>query len=1072
MGFWRYQMNLRKLLFLFALLIFFTSLGQAQSRDSGAFLGTVFNKEGSPLPSASVTVKNIDMGLTQTIVTNKDGRYRIERLPRGFYNITASLQGFNTLVKEKIELSIGAELKVDFYLEVGKIEEQVTVIGSAPLVETTRAQVSTVITEKEFLSYPQGNRNYLSLMAFAPGAIPSGYRSGYAINGQRDSANNFMIDGIDNNDNGESTSDVTSLPPEAIQEFRLISNNFSAEYGRNSGGAINAVMKSGSNEFHGSVWAFHRGSSSLYQTADWLTHDYPPMNRWQYGFTIGGPIIKDKTFFFASFEGIWQDDESRTPYLFFTPEAISKAKGSAKQFFDTYGATYPKPTYDFVDLDQDGSYDAGKYVWDGTGHTRAYTAGLKIDHIFSNKDRIAFRWLYNTYNRKYDLVNVPGNIKENPYSFNTGGLTWLHFFNSTMYNEARLGYHRDSISWPRVAPEVPIFGGNFYFSDGVRSIGDNRDPEQSTYNTYQLVDVFSLQKGNHSIKFGGEIRLWNSDSWFDANVAGYYLFNSSLYWMYDQGAYLLDVGINPPDPPAGNPYVTGDASGTWEKGDSRRKWQGLEGGLFAQDDWRVTNRLTVSLGLRWEYYGVPNEKSDRGINMPAFGTEQGYLNTQAGNYDITEGSNNREGIKYLIFDGRQLLGEGLWNSYYKAFAPKVSFAYDLTGDGKTSLRGGWGISYDRTFNNTYENDRFNYPDFTFVTILAYPITPTIPVTIPTQYISGYGVALRWMMPDLKPQKAHNWLFGIQRELSPNVSIEINYSGSRGSNLGSIQRPNRFTGDALDGIANGINPYCSISQVNSREQNMRSNYSALTVTVNKRFSDGWSWYTAYTYGNAKDQNSDYFGDNSTMEAVCNERLDDEYGYAQFDRRHRLVGGFVWDIPWGKKSGNWAIKNILAGWQVSGTFHYTSGQPFTIAGYSGSTDWNYDYDEYDRPLWTGNNYQDIIIWRNGTPGWDKSSFGIPAQPTGADDFNYYNQSFVPRNAFRWFPTYNLNLAFQKYFAVPMGGGRDLNLQLIAEVFNVFKWLFWDLPPTSWTSSLFGQSQRMSGQRTLQLSLRIMF
>ena len=704
-------MTLRKLSFVVFAFLLVASLGMAQSKDTGTVVGTVYDVEGAPLPGVTVTAKNLDMGLVQSTVTNDSGNYRIEKLPRGMYTLTAAIQGFKTTTREGLELSIGAEIKVNFNLEIGKLEENITVIGVSPLVETTRAQVSTVITEKEFLSYPQQNRDYTALIGYAPGTLPGAGRSGYAVNGMRGSSNNFQIDGIDNNDNGTATNAVTSMPPESIQEFRMVSNNFSAEYGRNSGGVINAVMKSGTNEFHGSGWIFHRGGSSLFQSEDWLTHDLPPYKRYQYGATIGGPIVKDKTFFFASFEGVSQDDENRNPQLFFTPEAVARSQGTAKYFFDNYGQNYPTPTYGFVDIDGDGLVDAGNYVWDGTARTRGYNFGLKIDHIFSEKDRVAVRWLFNTYKYEWDFAQLPGNIKKNPYSYHTGGLTWLHLFSPTMYNEVRIGYHRDYADWPRLLPEVPSLGG-YSFADGVTVIGDYPNmPQKFTNNTYQLVDVLNFQVGNHSIKLGGEARLWNSDSMFDANVAGSYYFIDSTWFLYDLGAYYLVIGADPPDPPEGNPYVTGDASGEWKIGDSRRKWKGFEGGLFIQDDWRVTDKLTVSLGLRWEYYGVPKETSGKGINMPAFGTQAGAESGQ-----VIEGTYGEEGIQYLIFDGRQKLGKGLWNPYYKAFAPKVSFAYDLTGDGKTSLRAGAGISYDRTFNNTYENDRFNYPDFTFVGI--------------------------------------------------------------------------------------------------------------------------------------------------------------------------------------------------------------------------------------------------------------------------------------------------------------------------------------------------------------------
>jgi len=1051
--------------------LFFASLTLAQGRDVGSIVGTVTDGEGNRLPGVTVTAKNVDTGLTQYAITNQSGQFRIGRLPRGAYDITTSLTGFKTHTKTGILLLSGAEIKINFTLEIGTIEEEITVIGIAPIVETTRAQVSSVITEKELLSYPTLNRNYFALMEYAPGTLPNAGRSGYAVNGQRGASNNMMLDGLDNNDIGTATDDTTTIPPEAIQEFRLVTNNFSAEYGRNTGGILNVVMKSGTNELHGSGWIFHRGDSALFQSEDWLTHDRPPYKRYQYGGTLGGPIIKDKTFFFATFEGISEKTEERTPYLFFTPEAISRAKGAAKTFFDNYGSAYPKPTYDFKDLDGDGLIDVGRYVWDGTDRVKANKGGLKLDHIFSEKDRIALRWLFNYYDEGWDFANVPGYEKRVPWHYHTGGLTWLHLFSPTMYNEVRIGFHRDYADWERVAPEVPLFngGGYDYFGDGVHSVGDwSNMPQKFINNQLQIVDVLNFQKGDHNIKLGGELRFWRSHSIFDANVDGEYeYYYSSLDWLYDYGADGLWLGADPPDDPA-NPF------GEWKRGVTERKWQGIEGGLFFQDDWRVSERLTVSGGLRWEYYGVPVEKSGIGINMPAFGTAAGGL---------TEGEYNEDGIRYLIVDGREKMGKKLWNEYWFAFAPKFSFAYDLTGDGKTSLRGGIARAFDRTFNNIYENDRFNFPDFCFAGFWSFPgaiIKPTIPATIPVENLGYVSYGLRWMLPDLKPTSAWNWLIGIQRELAQDAAIEINYSGSLGRNLGVVHRANRFTGDRLDGVPDGINPYFAIRNVNIRAQTEKSEYHALQVVLTKRFSNGWSWYSAYTFGKALDNNSDYFGDISGMEAVSHERLDMEWGRAAFDHTHRYVGGVVWDIPFLKDSTNWIVKNVIAGWQISSNFHITSGRPFNVSGTSTSTDWNYDYDYNDRPLWNGGDYSEIITWKEGKPYLDKSKFSVPNPPAYGGtspnewdtyDKSYYDQNFVERNAFSWFPTYNINIALQKYFTVPIGG-RELNIQVIGEIFNLLNNTFWNLPRRTYQSIDFGETTRKSGVRRAQFSLRFMF
>ena len=1046
------------------------------------FQGTVYDEEGVVLPGVTLIAKNVETSLERTVITNERGHYRLERLPRGFYTITVSLPGFKTSERGGLELWSGAELRVNFTLEVGAIEEKITVIAVSPIVETTRTQVSTIITEREMLSYPQGNRNFLSLMAYAPGTTPGAGRSGYSINGMRGSSNNFMIDGIDNNDPGTATSFTTTLPPEAIQEFRLIANNFSAEYGRNTGGIINAVMKSGTNELHGSGWVFHRGDSALFQSEDWLSHDRPPYKRWMYGGTLGGPIIKDKLFFFASVERTTQTIESREPYLWFTPAAIERAPAgsAAKHFFDNYGDAYPVPTAPYYDVDGDGSIDAGSYTWDGTSTYKGLKAAIKFDYILGEKDRLAFRWLYNYYSEVEDYAGVPGFERDLPWYYHTGGLTWLHLFSPTMYNELRVGYHRDFADWERVAPEIPCLGGYYSFNDGVHSIGDWPNmPQKFVNDTYQFVDVLNFQMGNHSIKVGGELRYWTSESMFDAMVDGYYAFVDSVYFLEDKGSYFLYIGADPPDPPEDNIYASGPGTDPWFRGVTDRSYKGIEGGLFIQDDWRITDRLTLSAGLRWEYFGVPKETSGFGINMPAFGTEEGFESNT-----VIEGEYNREGITYAIWDGREKLGKDMWNTYYKAFAPKFSFAYDLTGDGKTSLRAGAAIAYDRTFNNTYENDRFNYPDFTFISFFrpGSDITPTIPASVPQAYVSSYRVALRWMQPNLIPQKAYNWMFGIQREIAPNVGIEVNYTGSLGRNLGSIQRPNRFTGDGLDGTYDGLNPYAAITDLNVREQSLRSSYHSFQVILTKRFSNGWSWYSAYTYGVAKDQNSDYFGDYN-MEAVCHDRLDDEWSYAMFDRRQRLVGGFVWDLPFFKGSENWFVRDVIAGWQISGNFHVTSARPFSVEIYSSSSDWNMDGDFYERPIWdpdeTGADFQDVITWSGGEPGLDRDLFGDPDPPTKIDDWDYYDQNFIDRYAFRWFPTYNINIALQKYFTVPVGG-RDVTIQLIAEVFNLLKNTFWDTPYMELDDVRFGTVRRKTGHdyddetgvRRLQASIRIMF
>ena len=1071
----------KRVLFVLTCLFVVTSLIRAQ--DIGNFVGTVLDDQENALPGATVTAKNSMTGLTQSTITNAQGRYRLERLSRGIYEISASLPGFKTSTKEKIELFSGGENKVDFKMEPGMIEEEVTVIGQTPMVETTRSQVSTVMTEREILSYPQANRNFLNLMAYAPGTQPDAPTIGgsaFAVNGMRGESNNYTLDGINNNDMTDNSmgAGIASLPPEAIQEFRLVSNNFNVEYGRNTGGFLNVVMKSGTNELHGSGWMFYRGPGAAFRTEDWLTGERPDYSRYQYGGTIGGPIKKDKTFFFASFEGINENvNNIANPYVF-TPEAIAGSVGPARQFFDKYGGSYPAPSSNFIDANGDGVMDYGRGIIDYKETLTNYNAGIKIDHIFNEKDRIAFRWLYNYGLNKDGLPYywVPGKQLERPSNYNTGGLSWLHLFGPTAYNEVRAGYHKEH--WEEKVQDPDMAGFGWY--DEPQWMGDVGYPMYQDNTTYQLSDVLNFQKGNHSLKVGGELRFWRVDCMFDADILGQYVYVSGMDFINNLSCDYMVYGANPPDPPADNPYVPGDAAGDWITGFGLtwRKWKGTEVGLFAQDDWRATDRLTITFGLRWDYYSVPQEYSGVGINQPAFGTQKGYETGEVieGTYNPDNPADpaNREGIQYLIYDGRQLLDKGIWNPYYGGFAPKVSASYDLTGDGKTSLRAGYGIGYERQMNRNYENDRFNYPDFCFATFFGEPsgfapLYATLPGSLPpVENRAGFRTSLRWMDPELKPQMAHNWLLGIQREIATNFSIEVDYAGSAGRRIGSLTAINRFTGDGVSGGFQGYNPYAGIRDVYFRENRYKSNYHSLQVILNKRFARGWSFYSAYTLSQSKDQVSAYqFGPLTSIE-----REDMDYGYSDFDHLHRLVGGFVVDLPFFKNSDSWALRNILGGWQVGGSFHITSGTRFSVAGYAPSTDFNQDGVRYDWPLWLGGSNDDFIKENgDGFPYLDPGQVGAPNLPAAEFDLNYYNQNFVKRNQFTWYPTRNLSISLQKYFKSTMAG-REVTFQFIFEVFNVFKFQPWALPVTDYSLDTFGEVTRRVGERTGQISFRVLF
>jgi len=325
-----------------------------------------------------------------------------------------------------------------------------------------------------------------------------------------------------------------------------------------------------------------------------------------------------------------------------------------------------------------------------------------------------------------------------------------------------------------------------------------------------------------------------------------------------------------------------------------------------------------------------------------------------------------------------------------------------------------------------------------------------------------------MDPELKPQMAHNWLLGIQRELTTNFSLEVDYAGSAGRRIGTLTAINRFTGDGVENGYQGYNPYAGIRDVYFRENRYKSDYHSLQVILRKRFSNGWSWYSAYTLSKAKDHISAYqWGPLTSIE-----REDMDYGYADFDHTHRLVGGFVVELPFFKNSGSWAMRNILGGWQLGGSFHATSGQRFSVYAASSSTDFNRDGIRWDWPLWLGGSNDDFIQKNSdGFPYLNPGQVATPTPPAAEHDLGYYNQSFVKRNQFTWYPTHNIDLSLQKYFKVTMGG-REVTLQLIGEVFNIIKFQNWELPVLDYSLGSFGEVTRRIGERTGQVSFRVLF
>lgn len=1079
-------MTLRKgsMRLLWALMI--VSIGAQAQNIRGTILGTVHDESGAVVRGAKVTVNHVSTGLVRTETTNEVGEYLFAQLPVGEYTLAVEQPGFKKTERTGILLQVDDKLRQDVTLPVGQLTETVAVEAVSPVTSTDSATVGNVVDNKKVTELPLNGRNFLQLNLLVPGANQGVKGSqnqtqggSISVNGAREQANNFLLDGVDNNDLAINQYAV-AVSTEAIQEFKVQASTYSAEFGRSGGAQINIATRSGNNRYHGVLYEYLRNANLDAKNFFDRPGPIPPFKRNQYGASFGGPVIKDKTFFFFNWESarvrqsITRVATVPTPAMktgdfsallpgtvIYDPASITTVNGQLVRTpfrgniitadrFDKVGLAilnlYPNPNGPVTP--RAGSFTSSPGKSDDFDQ---YTG--RLDHRFSEKDSIFGRYTFSkedrfdTFDPFCSLTNVPG------WGCNTlnGGqsvvISHIHLFGSNKVNELRLGYNRvrggifqqdqstdlsTQLGIIGTSRSVLDYGLTRIIPSGYDTVGDGGNlPQDRKDNTYQVSDSLAWNIGTHSMKFGGDFRRFQLNLLFDSNARGSMNFDP-FYTTSGPGGTggnaIAELLLGIPDNSAVSRSFAGAA------GNTVTGFRTYSMNYFAQDDWRVRPNLTLNLGLRWEYNSPVIDKYNH------LGT---FDPSVPGNIRIAT-SNKPE----------------LYDVSKKQFAPRIGFAYTPFGP-KTVFRGGYGVFWDDKLLNIHLTPALSPP---FLVPLAFtPPTngvPNIRIANPFggQAATGGFPGATYLENPFKNGYLQQWSFNIQRELPGAMGLTVGYVGSKGTHLDHQYNLNLPKPSLLFAQAN--RPYPAFANITVNSASASSTYQALQLSAEKRFSKGLSFLTGYTFSKAIDDGSAW---NAAVLNVFNFHA--ERGRSTFDTRHRFVASYTYDLPFGRGrafGSNWpAVANeILGGWQTNGIFTVQSGNPVDVQ--SGLTSL------------TGTN-------SNTRPDVTGDPNDIDHDPARWFNTSVYNNNFrgrfgnAGRNLVTGPGTTDFDFALLKRFPL---FSEERYLQFRSEFFNIANHPNFDNPNVTVTSPAFGritsagtQDPRLSA-RQIQFALRLVF
>jgi outer membrane receptor protein involved in Fe transport len=936
------------------LLLPLTALAQA----TGQINGLVTDTQGGVLPGVTLEVTNMDTGAVRTTVTGGDGLYTVPLLQPGNYSVKASLNGFKTAVREFVRVTVTETARVAFELEVGQLSEVLTVTGTATLVETTNATHGIVIDEQKVVDLPLNGRNFTQLGTLIPGVVapptslggqtgdatPGGFGNatgGFNVNGMRNQSNNFLLDGATNNDTFN-TGFVLRPPPDAIEEFKILTNAFGAEYGRNAGSVVNVVTKSGTNNLSGALWEFNRDDAlqarNFFAPAD---QPKPVLTQNQFGGSLGGPVMRNRLFGFGYYEG-YRNDSGITNNVVVLSEAQRRGdfSGGAAIRDPLTGLPFPGNTIpgnritpqatqlldDFVPLPNS---PGNRYIVSPTVQDDRDQYGVRFDYQIGGSQTVLGRYM------RSDTERITPRVIAAVDQIATATLqdfmaSHNYVISSNLINQARFSINRITANpavtsglAPRsyginfdntnpAAPGLPSFLVQGFFGAGTSALGDPQQPFVDRVNhVWQVANDTTWIKGRHSLKFGLDIRREAMNIAFINRPNGDLTFNGLV-----TGNAAADFLIG---------YAAQARATTTQAIQEGYGW--LYAG-YVQDEFRVTPRLTLNLGLRYE---LPTPFIDVNDAITGFRTGQQstvYPNAPAG----------------LVYSGDADVPRGIVPTDKNNFAPRLAVAWDPFGDGRTSVRSAFGVFYDALAGQG---------DFFQSGVLSPPFTPLVelnataanltlvPIADPLRAVAGppnpFPPALTvigWGDQFESPY-AYHFNVGVQRQIGTSLGAEVAYVGSRGHSLPIFieVNPGLYTPGQTSQGARLMPAYSLVRPTFSVAQSW---YDSLQTSLRMLPTRGLNFLASYTLSEATDHLSGLNiggeprpvlsvtqGDDASIERA----LEFEKGPALFDVRHRFVLSFGYELPRLDDKAA-AIRYVAGGWQLNGIYQAQTGFPLSI------------------------------------------------------------------------------------------------------------------------------------------------
>ncbi len=1085
---------------------------------TGQLSGNVVDANGAVVPGAKVKLTSLTTAQERDAVTNDSGDFAFTLLPAGAYKVEITASGFRTVMVEEVRINVTQTTTLPVRLDAAAVSEMVTIKAEPPLVQQETSQVGRTIEEDTIRQLPLLTRNFQQLLTLSPGtssSVANNTELGrgdaiISVNGQRTTSNNVRINGIDANSIGTNSTPNIAVPAtDSLQEFIVQTSLYDASQGRNAGGNVEAITKSGGAGYHGNAYYFLR-NNALNANDFFLNaagRPRPVLSRHQFGATLGGPIIKDRLFFFGSYQGTRErNGASLNNSLMFPtiPTQLRDNNRTAAGLAAAFGLP-PASINPVIVSVLNARLPNGEFAIPSAATATGLTPISGLSTFRENQFNANFDWRLSdnhtissknffasnpTFQANYNFAGLGNGVTQLP---GTGGsldiiqdlnsITDTYVISPDVVNQARFGFSRLRVT---SVAEEPFTAAQFGINSPLRNLfpgmptltvtglftlGSSPFADQSSrINAFTFGDTLSVVHGDHRLRFGGEYRRSQVNFYFNAFSRGQVIFSSFNNFLIGNGVSII-------------------GSGVFDRALRVNDWSG-----FAQDDWKVNSRLTLNLGVRYDFYGYPVDTRGRLVNFLPDQFRAGTTAAPAGppNGFVQAGNGTLPGVPTVE--------NSLIPNDKNNFAPRVGLAYRLNDSGSLVARAGYGIYYDRLSTRYANTQLLNYPYLALAVGLpgilrtmsdpfipvphpgAFPVNPTVPSPLsPLSPIVGVPISGIFIDPNLRTPYIQQYNANVQWEFANDYLLEVGYVGSKGTKLLQVitlnqpvynRAANVFTAPFGTALSTQKNVAGGIQQAQSSSN---SHYDSLQVSVTKRFSRGLQFLSAYTYGKSQDYYSG--GTINELAAVAGDQFNwrTNYGPSDYDRRHRFVTSFVYDVP-KLVSDSSSAKVLLNNWQLNGILTLQTGTPFSIVDIVGN---NIIQRANLAPGFSGsietsgstqsrlNGFFNTSAFALSRPILAGTNLGTPNNPTFDPNNPFGN---TPRNFLYGPGQKNMDFSVVKFFPVT----ESVRAEFRSEFFNLFNWANFANPNNNIAvPSTFGRITATSaGPRVIQFAFKLNF